>query len=214
MLDAAVAGAFAGYAIAVPVGAIAVLIIHTAITRGLRNGVAAAWGAASADGIYASAAVIVGGAAAGLIAAYEAPFQVVAGIVLIGLAVRGFLGLRSTHDPDADHTRVARHTARRTYLTFLGLTLLNPVTIAYFAALMVGLPSLTGAPERVAFAVGAFVASVSWQMLLAAFGAFLGRGSNHRIRVVSAVVGNLIVLGFGVLILAGGLAAFNAPSCC
>src|SRR4029079_10119068 len=58
MLDAAVAGALAGYAIAVPVGAIAVLIIHTAITRGLRNGVAAAWGVASADGIYASLAVV------------------------------------------------------------------------------------------------------------------------------------------------------------
>lgn len=205
MLDAAVAGALAGYAIAVPVGAIAVLIIHTAITRGLRNGLAAAWGAASADGIYASLAVIVGGAATSLIERYEAPFKLIAGVVLVGLAIRGFAGLRSTHDPDAEHTRLARHAAKRTYATFLGLTLLNPVTIAYFAALMVGLPSLTGAPERVAFALGAFVASVSWQMLLAAFGALLGRGSNRRVRVISAVVGNFIVLGFGLLILSQGL---------
>jgi arginine exporter protein ArgO len=205
MLDAAVAGALAGYAIAVPVGAIAVLIIHTAITRGLRNGLAAAWGAASADGIYASLAVVVGSAATNLIEQYEAPFKLIAGVVLVGLAVRGFAGLRSAHDPDAEHTRLARHTARRTYATFLGLTLLNPVTIAYFAALMVGLPSLTGAPERVAFAVGAFVASVSWQMLLAAVGAYLGRGSNRRIRVASAVIGNFIVLGFGLLILSQGV---------
>jgi arginine exporter protein ArgO len=205
MLDAAIAGALAGYAIAVPVGAIAVLIIHTAITRGLRNGLAAAWGAASADGIYASLAVIVGGAATSLIVQYEAPFKLIAGVVLVGLAIRGFAGLRSTHDPDAEHTRLARHTAKRTYATFLGLTLLNPVTIAYFAALMVGLPSLTGAAERVAFAVGAFIASVSWQMVLAAFGAFLGRGSNRRIRVLSAIVGNLIVLAFGLLILSQGL---------
>jgi arginine exporter protein ArgO len=205
MLNAALAGALAGYAIAVPVGAIAVLIIHTSITRGLRNGIAAAWGAASADGIYALAAVIVGGAATSLVSEYLAPFRLIAGVVLIGLAIRGLAGLRSTHDPDAEHTRLARHTAKRTYATFLGLTLLNPVTIAYFAALMVGLPSLTAAPERVAFALGAFVASVSWQMLLAAFGALLGRGSNRRIRVASAVIGNVIVLGFGLLILSQGL---------
>ena len=61
------------------------------------------------------------------------------------------------------------------------------------------------APERIAFAVGAFVASVSWQMLLAAFGAFLGRGSNRRVRVASAVIGNLIVLGFGLVILSQGV---------
>jgi len=205
MLNAAVAGALAGYAIAVPVGAIAVLIIHTSITRGLRSGIAAAWGAASADGIYASVAVIVGGAATNLINEYMAPFRLIAGVVLIGLAIRGFAGLRSAHDPDAEHTRMARHTAKRIYATFLGLTLLNPVTIAYFAALMVGLPSLTAAPERVAFAVGAFIASVSWQMLLAAFGAFLGRGSNRRVRVASAVIGNLIVLGFGLVILSQGV---------
>ena len=83
--------------------------------------------------------------------------------------------------------------------------MLNPVTIAYFAALMVGLPSLNAAPERIALAVGAFVASVSWQMLLAAFGAVLGRGSNRRIRVASAVIGNFIVLGFGLLILSQGV---------
>ena len=112
MLNAAVAGALAGYAIAVPVGAIAVPIIHTAITRGLRNGIAAAWGAASADGIYASLAVIVGGAATSLIEQYEAPFKLIAGVVLVGLAIRGFAGLRSTHDPDAEHTRLARHTAK------------------------------------------------------------------------------------------------------
>ena len=194
----------AGYAIAVPVGAIAVLIIHTAITRGLRNGIAAAWGVASADGIYASLAVVVGGAATALHKQYAAPFKLIAGVVLIGLAIRGFAGLRSrtTH---AEHTPLARHTVKRTYATFLGLTLLNPVTIAYFAALMVGLPSLTGAPERVVFAVGAFVASLSWQMLLAAFGALLGRGSNRRIRVATSIIGNFIVLGFGLLILSQGV---------
>ena len=38
LLQAAIAGALAGYAIAIPVGAIAVLIIHTGLTQGLRVG--------------------------------------------------------------------------------------------------------------------------------------------------------------------------------
>jgi arginine exporter protein ArgO len=170
MLNAAVAGALAGYAIAVPVGAIAVLIIHTSITRGLRSGIAAAWGAASADGIYASVAVIVGGAATNLVNEYMAPFRLIAGVVLIGLAIRGFAGLRSAHDPDAEHTRMARHTAKRTYATFLGLTLLNPVTIAVLRRPDGRLTQPDGRPGTRSHSPSApFVASVSWQMLLAAF---------------------------------------------
>jgi threonine/homoserine/homoserine lactone efflux protein len=201
VLEAALAGAIAGYAIAIPVGAIAVLIIHQAIAHGLRTGLAAATGAASADFTYATIAVVVGGAATALIAGMETPLRVVAGVALIGLAVRGFVGVRSAHDPGAAQTRSARHTARRTYLTFLGLTLLNPVTVVYFAALVVGLPNLGGAAERAAFVLAVFGASLSWQWLLAAFGAAVGRGSSHRVRLATAVVGNVIVLGFGLLIL-------------
>lgn len=211
MLEAAVAGAIAGYAIAIPVGAIAVLILHQAITHGLRTGLAAGAGAASADLTYAAIAVVVGGAAAALIVGIATPLRIVAGVALVGLAVRGFLGLRSTHDPDAAQTRSARHTARRTYLTFLGLTLLNPVTVVYFAALVVGLPNLGGAAERAAFVIAVFGASLSWQWLLAAFGAAVGRGSSHRVRLATAVVGNLIVLAFGMLIAADAVFRNSFP---
>lgn len=205
MLEAALAGAIAGYAIAIPVGAIAVLIIHTAVTHGLRTGLAAGAGAASADLTYAAIAVIVGGAAAALISGIETPLQIVAGVALIVLGLRGFAGLRSTHDPAASRVRAATHSHRRTYLTFLGLTLLNPVTVVYFAALVVGMPNLGGPTERAAFVLAVFAASLSWQWLLAAAGAALGHGSSHRIRLATAVVGSAIVLGFGVLITAQAL---------
>jgi len=58
MLQAAIAGLLAGYAIAIPVGAIDVLIIHTGLSHGLRTGIAAAAGAASADLLYASIAAL------------------------------------------------------------------------------------------------------------------------------------------------------------
>ena len=205
MLEAAIAGAVAGYAIAIPVGAIAILILHIAINHGLHAGIAAAFGAATADFIYASVAVVVGSAAAGLVGPVLTPFRLAAGVVLMGLAVRGFMAVRSVRDPAAERARAVRHGARRTYATLLALTLLNPATVAYFAALVVGLPSLGGAPERATFAIAAFGASASWQLVLALVGSVLGRGSGHRIRTASSLVGNSMVLGFGLLVISQAL---------
>lgn len=94
----------------------------------------------------------------------------------------------------------------RTYLELLTLTLLNPATVIYFAALTIGLPFLGGVAERLAFAAAAFLASFSWQCLLAAFGAALGRGSGHRLRTPTMLIGNLVIVGLGVAVLAGALA--------
>jgi threonine/homoserine/homoserine lactone efflux protein len=201
MLEAAIAGALAGYGIAIPVGAIAVLIIHTGIRDGLRPAIAAGAGAATADGIYATLAVAVGAAATALIAPVAAPLRIAAGFVLVALAARGFLALRSAHDPAAASVERARHGHGRTFATFLGLTLLNPMTMVYFAALVVGLPRRDDAPQMAAFVVAAFAASLSWQSLLAAAGALLRRGPGHRLRTPTVVAGNLIILAFGLQIL-------------
>jgi threonine/homoserine/homoserine lactone efflux protein len=211
VLDAAIAGAIAGYAIAIPVGAIAILILHTGIQHGLRAAVAAAAGAASADGIYAVLAVTLGLAAAGLVAPIETPLRIVAAIVLIGFAVYGLVGLRSAREPTGPGQSLAAHRGyRRTYLALLALTLLNPITVAYFAALVVGLPFLGDTGERLAFVVAVFVASLSWQVLLALIGTALGRGPAHRLRKPSIVVGNLTILGLALAILVDVLSAPGA----
>src|SRR5262245_60020369 len=136
MFEAIVAGAVAGFAIAVPVGAIAVLIIHTGLTRGLRAGIAAAAGAASADGIYATVAVLAGIGVTAIIGPLVGPLRIVGGLVLILLGLRGLLSLRSPGAiGEADVIEAAAPSHRRTYFELLGLTLLNPATIVYFAAL-------------------------------------------------------------------------------
>jgi arginine exporter protein ArgO len=86
------------------------------------------------------------------------------------------------------------------------LTLLNPATVIYFAALTVGLPFLGDISERLVFAGAAFLASLSWQSLLAVFGALLGRGAGHRLRLPTVLLGNFIVIALGLLVLAGTLA--------
>lgn len=206
MLEAVAAGAVAGFAIAIPVGAIAVLIIHTGLTRGVAAGLAAGAGAATADGIYATVAVVAGIGVANLIGPLVGPLRIVGGLVLIALGVRGLLTLRSPRAGGAAEALPAAARAhRRTYLELLSLTLLNPATVIYFAALTVGLPALTGTPERLAFAAAVFTASLTWQSLLAAFGAALGRGAGHRLHRPTVIIGNVIVIVLGVLILLDGV---------
>jgi threonine/homoserine/homoserine lactone efflux protein len=206
MLEAALAGAVAGYAIAIPVGAIAVLIIQTGFRHGFGNGVVAALGAASADGIYATIAALAGLAVTSLIGPLILPLRLIGGLVLIGIGLRGLVGLRNRFGGTDQTVPVGQPRSHvRTYAEMLGLTLLNPATIIYFAALTVGLPFLGGVAERAAFVIAAFIASLSWQVLLAAFGATLGRGAGRRLHTPTMVIGNAIIIGFGVLVLTGGL---------
>ncbi|MHC5907265.1 LysE family transporter, partial [Streptomyces sp. S6] len=85
---------------------------------------------------------------------------------------------------------------RRTYGALVALTLLNPLTVVYFGALVVG--GQAGAAsfgQGLVFVLGAFAASSSWQLLLATGGALLGRVlTGPRGRLATAVVGNTVVL--------------------
>ena len=60
MSDSFIAGAIAGFGIAIPVGPVAVLIIELGVRRGLHTAVAAALGTATADVLYATLAVVAG----------------------------------------------------------------------------------------------------------------------------------------------------------
>jgi arginine exporter protein ArgO len=207
------AGAAAGFGIAIPVGAIAILIVETGLRRGFRLAAAAGLGAAGADGIYAFAAAAFGAALAGLLAPYETPLRVVAIVLLVAIALRGLLGAsRAQRTPATDDgaampadVEAAERggSVLRTFAAFLGLTLLNPVTVTYFAALILGLAGTgVGPAEKAAFVAGAFLASLSWQVLLAAVGAFLHRRLSPGLRVGVIVLGNTIVLLFAAVIAA------------
>ena len=206
MIEAALAGAAAGYAIAIPVGAIAVLIIHIGLREGFWHGVAAAAGAATADGIYATIASLAGLAVAALVGPFLLPVRIVGGLALVLIGARGLLGLRSPRAIGESTEQVASLRPRRqTYFSLLGLTLLNPATIIYFTGLTLGLPFLGDADERLAFSAGAFAASFSWQVLLALFGTALGRGAGARLRLPTIVFGNAVVILLGLLIIAEAL---------
>lgn len=206
MVSAILAGVAAGYGIAIPVGAISLLIVETGLRRGFRLAAAAGAGAASADGAYATIAAAFGTALAGLLAPYARPLRLVAVVVLVAIAVRGLLAVRrgARAQPggpagipaDVEAAERGGSTAR-TYAAFLGLTMLNPLTITYFGALILGLAATGAGPvEKAAFAAAAFLASLSWQLLLATVAAVAHRRLSPRLRAVVVVVGNAIILAF------------------
>jgi threonine/homoserine/homoserine lactone efflux protein len=212
--DALIAGLLAGYAIAIPVGPIAVLIFETGLRRGLRVGLAAGAGAASADGFYATLAGLVGGALATAIAPILLPARIFGAALLAFIAVRLLLGAvavaqhrrsltdeRAAEEAEAEAGRARPGSPLRTYLLFLGLTVVNPATFLYFGALMLGLPVATSAEGRALFVVGAFGASMSWQWLLAIAGSLLHGRLPDRIQAVTRAFGSLMVLAFAARLL-------------
>lgn len=199
ILGSFVSGAIAGYAIAIPVGAIAVLILEFGMRRGFRVAAAAGAGAASADLIYAFLAMTAGRALASAIRPLEVPLRLVAVAALVAIAVHGLVRTVRFARAGVPGASGLPASARRTYVRFLGITLLNPATVIYFAALILGLRAGGAGPaEAAAFVAGAFLASLSWQTLLAAAGSLLHRRLSPRLRTATSVLGNLVILGFAV----------------
>ena len=194
------AGALAGLAIAIPVGAIAILILDLGIRRGFRAAVAAGAGTATADGVYALVAIIGGTAIGIVLEPLERPLRVVAIGALLGIGIRGLLAiLRRPGESVATNSIPAK--GRRIYARFLALTLLNPATVIYFAALVLALPTVGRGPgERGAFAIGAFLASLAWQTTLAGIGAVAHRRLPARFQVAVSLLGNVAICVFAILI--------------
>ncbi|HUG75167.1 MAG TPA: LysE family transporter [Acidimicrobiia bacterium] len=204
MLDALLAGVVAGYGIAIPVGAIAVLIVDTGMRCGFRCAAFAGAGAATADLLYASVAVIGGAAVASALVGVQTPVRLASAAVLVLMAAAG---LRKAGRPgpgvSGDEIVVDRAELARTYAKFVGLTVVNPLTVVYFTVLVIGMgvaDSFSAAAGAV-FVAGAFAASLSWQVLLAGVGASARRRLPARFRVGASVFGNLIVLGLAAAIL-------------
>ncbi len=192
------AGALAGLGVALPLGAIGVLIVQEGITRGWRPAMAAGTGVALVDGAYAAVAVAAGAAVTGVIGGRERVIQLVGAVVLVAVAVRGLARLRRPPDPGppVPHTRVLRR--------FVGLTAINPTTAVYFVVLTTGLGHVvSGAAAGAAFAIGVLVASCAWQLTLAGAAALAGARLPRGLRVATSVAGYVLVAGYGVLLALG-----------
>ncbi|MFI5925417.1 LysE family transporter [Micromonospora sp. NPDC051543] len=210
MSGAFLAGLVAGYGVAIPVGAIAILILGLSARTSFRVGAAAALAVATADGLYAAVAALGGAGLAGVIAPAAGPLRVVAAVVLLGLAGHGlwrtWVAHRSRRAPAARGGR-GMETPGRAYAALLGLTLLNPTTVLYFVALVLGRPDTADAGPLPAalFVAGVFLASASWQLLIAGGGTVVGRAlTGPRGRLVTGVLSSVLIAALAVAALLPG----------
>jgi len=174
VVSALLAGVLAGLGVAVPVGAVAVCLVTLTARTSLRVGASAGLGVATADGAYALLAVVGGAALAARLEAVAGPVRTACAVVL--LAVAGAL-VRSSLRPAGDVDARSGPTPLRAYAGLLALTLLNPLTVVLFTALVVGRSAgaAVGAGDQALFVGGVLLASSLWHLLLVAGGAALGR---------------------------------------
>src|SRR6478672_10370804 len=193
VIGALLAGLLAGYGIAMPVGAVATYLVSLTVRTSARVGGAGALGVASADGIYALVAVIAGA------------LRVASAVVLLVLAVRiAWTAIRDHRSGALAVAADASMTPSRAYLSLLGITLLNPVTVLYFSALVLGSQAngLGGPAESAVFVIAAFCASASWQLVLVAGGVALGRVLTGRTgRLVTGLVSSAVIVALTIVLL-------------
>ncbi|MEW9335181.1 LysE family transporter [Streptomyces tanashiensis] len=209
MTAAVVAGLLAGYGIAIPVGAVGAYLVAVTARAGWRTGAGAALGVATADGVYALVAVAGGSALVPVLAPVMTPLRWASAVVLAVLAVRaGWTALAAYRAGGlASRDDGVALTPARAYLAFLGITILNPMTVIYFAALVLATgPSAPATlTDRTAFVLAAVLASASWQLLLALGGTLLGRTlTSARGRLGTALASSTLIVVLAVRLVGGG----------
>ena len=190
-------GALVGLGVAMPLGAIGVLLLQTGVRRGFRVAAASGLGVATVDLVYAVVAVLAGTAVAGALEGHERPVRVVSALVLGAVAATGVVRWWRARGRAADDDAAAGPVGgspARAFAGFVALTAINPLTVVYFAAVVAGLADrLTSPGDRVAFVVGVGAASAAWQVGLGGVGAALGARVGPRTRNVLTLAGHGVV---------------------
>lgn len=196
------AGAAAGLGVAMPLGAVGVLLIQQGM-RDRRGAVAAAAAVAVVDCAYAAVATALGPLVASALSGVEAWVRLVSAAVLAVIAVRGLLASRRPRPAVASDGEGegagAGEGPVRTFTRFAAITLINPTTALYFAALTTaqGATLSTGAAGAV-FVGAVFLASLGWQQLLVAASGFAGTRISDTARAWTFRIGYGLVAVYAV----------------
>ncbi|MFB7808856.1 LysE family transporter [Streptomyces virginiae] len=216
LMTPALAGAAAGLGVAMPMGAMSVLLLQEAM-RHRRTAMAAATGVAVVDLGYAALATAVGPWVASHISPVEAWVRLASAAILLAIAAHGLAGARETPPdavtgaddpaapaaagPAAAGRTVTGLRAARTFARYVALTAINPTTALYFAALTTAQGATLGSgPAGAAFLVGVGVASLLWQQSLVALGSLAGARISATARVWTFRLGYGLVAAYALKI--------------
>lgn len=192
-----VRGLVLGFTIAAAVGPIAVLCIRRTLAEGRVVGLVSGMGVATADATYGAVAAFGLTAVTDLLVDWRRALGLIGGAFLLWLAWRTF---RAEPGEAAAVANGGRRGLAGAYLSTLGLTLTNPLTILSFAALFVGLGVTGGDTAGAALlTAGVFVGSASWWVILTTVvGSLRSRVTPTWLRRINRASG-LIIGAFGVI---------------
>lgn len=196
-----VRGLAAGFALAAPIGPVAMLCIRRALTRGRLQGFAAGLGAAVADMMFGAIAGLGLTVISTFIVAHEIAIGLIGGIIVLAV------GLITYHAPVlmADG-QLRAQSLRRDFITAFSMAIMNPATmlaaLGVFAAFgPAHAHAETGPSANLALIAGVFGGSALWWLLLAgAAGSWRGGMMERGLRRLNRFSGGLMTLS-GVAVL-------------
>lgn len=182
-------GLVLGFTIAAAVGPISLLVIRRTLAEGRLVGLVSGMGVATADATYGAIAAFGLTAVTDLLVDWRRALGIIGGVFLLWLAWRTFTAVPGEAAVDSERPRGLPGA----YLSTLGLTLTNPMTILSFAALFVGLGVTGGdAAGATLLTLGVFAGSALWWVVLttvvAAFRSRLSTTGMRRMNMASGVL--------------------------
>jgi threonine/homoserine/homoserine lactone efflux protein len=203
MSDLFVIGFFAGLALAIPVGPMAIMLINTTLEKGWRTGVAGASAMATVDFLYALTVFLLGHAISTFFATWGQLLSLLGAGVLLWLGaatlVRNLRLMRSASQ-DVNDSKYAS-TPLKTFFVFAGATILNPPTALYFLGIAPSVAQIETDNfllSALVFALGVFVGSVIWQQALALAGTTLRKFAQKKIRVFFGLLGGALIIALAI----------------
>ena len=196
-------GFFAGLALAIPVGPMAIMLINTTLEKGWRHGVAGASAMASIDFSYALTVFLLGHAVSSFFSTWGQLLSFFGAAILLALGITTLVRNFKLMKASAEEVSAAKAgaTPAKTYLLFAGATILNPPTALYFLGIA---PSVAQVDSEnfvlsaFVFAIGVFVGSVIWQQGLALTGTTLRRFAQNKVRIFFGLVGGALIVSLAV----------------
>ena len=181
-------GGIIGVTIAAPVGPIGILCIKRTLEQGKWIGFVSGLGAATADGVYGIIAGLGLTVIIHFLTGISIWLQLIGGVFLLYLGIQ-MLRAKPAHEA----AKASRgKNPLKAYLSTLFLTITNPVTILSFLAIFAGLGITTTEYSGVILALGVFIGSAIWWLLLsigiASLSRFIGKKLFQGIHYASGIV--------------------------
>lgn len=166
------AGAALGLSVAAPFGPVSLICVQQSISRGCRHGVMAGLGAATAHGVFATAAIAGTDAVAAMLTPWANAIRLFSALILVCLGIRTIVRARSIAEPPSKAGGV--HAA---FASSLILALSNPMTIVPYLAFATVAAGSSSSPELSPWSIpGVVLAAGTWYAGLCFVASALRRG--------------------------------------